>query len=331
MKRVILWLSTFILLALYSLSFLAPFIAPYPPNKQFREYTLSPPTKIHFFEERNGRKVLTHPYVYRYVLKNPLRRVYEEDKTQKFRVKFFYNGKIFGVEGEGKIFLLGCDDLGRDIFSRILYGGRISLTIGIVGVLISFSIGLLIGGIAGYFGGTIDVIIMRLAELLMAIPTFFLLLALSVVIPPGIPSSITFLLIVTILSFIGWASFARVIRGIILGLRESDFVVASKAFGSSYLWVIRKHLIPQTLSYSIVAMTLSIPSYILAESALSLLGVGIKEPDASWGNMLARALNIALLSKHPYLIVPGILIFVTVLSYNFVGDHLRDVLEPKGD
>lgn len=329
MKKITLWISVFVLSTLYLLSFLAPFIAPYDPNRQFREYALAPPTRIHIIEERNGKKVLVQPYVYRYILKDPLRRSYEEEGNKKFRIRFFHNGKLFSAEGDGVVFLLGCDDLGRDIFSRLLYGGRISLTVGLVGVLISFSIGLIIGGIAGYFGGVIDIIIMRLAEVLMAIPTFFLLLSLSVVIPPGIPSSLTFLLIVAILSLIGWASFARVIRGMIMSLRESDFVIASKGFGASPFWIIRKHLIPQTLSYSIVAMTLSIPSYILAESALSLLGLGIKEPDASWGNMLARALNIALLSKHPYLIIPGFLIFIAVISYNFLGDHLRDILEPK--
>ncbi len=328
MKKVTFFFSIFILSILYLSAIFADFIAPYEPSHQFRDFPLAPPTKIYFFEKSNVR-IGFRPYIYRYYLQDSLSKTYIEDREKKFYIHFFKNGKLFSIENGGYIFLLGCDDLGRDIFSRLIYGGRISLSIGLVGVFISFLIGLIIGSISGYFGGIIDTIIMRITEILMSIPTFFLLISLSVIIPANISSAMTFLLIVAIMSFIGWASFARVIRGIVLSLRESDYVLAGKSLGGSSWWIIRKHIIPQTMSYTIVACTLSIPSYILGESALSMLGLGIKEPDPSWGNMLQRALNITLLSQHPYLIIPGFLIFITVISFNFLGDHLRDIIEPK--
>lgn len=329
MKRGAFFFSIFTLLLLYLSAIFAPFIAPYNPSEQFRDFPLAPPTKVHLFE-RCGKLICLRPYLYKYRLEDPVSKSYIEDREKKFYISFFRKGKLFSVEDGGYLFLLGCDDLGRDIFSRLLYGGRISLSIGLVGVFISFFIGLFVGSISGYFGGAVDTIIMRLTEVLMSIPTFFLLISLSVVIPPNISSAGTFLLIVAIMSFIGWASFARVIRGIILAIRESDYVLAGKSLGGSTFWIIRKHLIPQTMGYTIVACTLSIPSYIIGESALSMLGLGIKEPDPSWGNMLARGLNITLLSQHPYLIIPGFLIFVTVISFNFLGDYLRDIIEPKG-
>mgnify|MGYP000496809731 CR=1 FL=1 len=329
MRRGAFFFSIFVLLFLYLSAIFADFIAPYNPSEQFRDFPLAPPTKIHLFE-RCGKLFCIRPHVFRHYLEDPLTKTYIEDREKKFYILFFKNGKLFSVEDGGHIFLLGCDDLGRDIFSRLLYGGRISLSIGLVGVFISFIIGLFIGSISGYFGGFVDTIIMRLTEVLMSIPTFFLLISLSVVIPASISSAMTFLLIVCIMSFIGWASFARVIRGIVLSLREADYVLAGKSLGGSAFWIIRKHIIPQTMSYTIVACTLSIPSYILGESALSMLGLGIKEPDPSWGNMLARALNITLLAQHPYLIIPGFLIFITVISFNFFGDYLRDIIEPKG-
>lgn len=325
------WISLSVLTILYLSAILAPFLAPYSPRDQFRDFPLAPPAKVHIFEECEKKKCITAPYVYRYVLVDPLRKKYEEDRTRKFRIRFFRKGKVLSVEEGGYLFLMGCDDLGRDIFSRLLYGGRISLSIGIVGVFTSYIIGLFVGSLSGYLGGAVDLIIMRLIEVLMSIPSFFLLLSLSVVIPANVSSATTFLLIVVIMSFIGWASFARVIRGMVLSLRETDYVLSSRSLGGGTFWIIRKHLIPNTLNYTIVACTLSIPSYILGESALSMLGLGIKEPDPSWGNMLARALNIALLSGHPYLLLPGFFIFITVISYNFLGDSLRDILEPKKD
>jgi peptide/nickel transport system permease protein len=329
MRKGIFFLSIFTLSLLYISAIFAPFIAPYEPSHQFRDFPLAPPTKIHFFE-RCGKLFCLRPHVFKYYLEDPLTKTYREDREKKFYIRFFKNKKLISVEEGGYLFLLGCDDLGRDIFSRLIYGGRISLSVGFVGVFISFVIGLFVGSISGYFGGLIDTAIMRLTEILMSIPTFFLLISLSVVIPANISSGMTFLLIISIMSFIGWASFARVIRGIVLSLREADYVLAGKSLGGSAFWIIRKHIIPQTMSYTIVACTLSIPSYILGESALSMLGLGIKEPDPSWGNMLSRALNITLLSQHPYLITPGFLIFITVISFNFLGDYLRDINEPKG-
>jgi peptide/nickel transport system permease protein len=237
---------------------------------------------------------------------------------------------LFGTVGKGKLNLLGTDEQGRDQFSRLVYGGRISLFIGLIGVLISFPIGMILGGISGYFGGWIDAVIMRVAEVLMTLPSLYLLVALASVLPDRVSSSQRFLLIIVITSFISWAGLARVIRGQVLSIKEREFVQAARAMGAKPLYIIVRHVIPQTATYLIISATLAIPSFIVSESVLSLIGLGIQPPDPSWGNLLSIATNTSILIFQPWLIwPPALLIILTVLSFNLLGDGLRDALDPR--
>ncbi len=338
-KNKLAYLSFYILVILYFLAIFADFISPYPYDKQHRDTPYHPPTQIHFFDEKGNFHL--RPFVYRYELVDPVFKIYKVDKSKKYPIYFFVEGDrhyllgiiptnihLFGVK-EGKIFLLGADNLGRDIFSRLLYGGRISLSIGLVGVLVSFTIGAIIGGISGYFGGKVDNILMRISEIVMSFPGFYLMLALRAVFPITLSSVQVYFLIVIILSFIGWAGLARVIRGMVLSIREQDFVTAAKSYGASSFRIITRHILPNTFSYLLIAATLAIPGYILGESALSLLGLGIQEPYASWGNMLSAARSISAMASYPWILAPGIAIFITILAFNLIGDALRDALDPK--
>lgn len=211
----------------------------------------------------------------------------------------------------------------------MVHGARYSLSIGIVGTAISFVIGAIIGGISGYFGW-VDSVLMRLVEVLMSTPTIYLLVSLSAILPPEISNAQRFLLIIAIISLISWAGLARVVRGQVLSIKAQDFVTAAKAMGASSWHIIWRHILPQTTSYMIISATLSIPSFILAESALSLVGLGIQPPDPSWGNMLSIATNASVIVLQPWLIwSPAILIIVTVLSFNVLGDCLRDAFDPR--
>jgi peptide/nickel transport system permease protein len=240
------------------------------------------------------------------------------------------NWHLFGTTGAGKLNLLGTDEQGRDQFSRLVYGGRISLFIGLIGVLISFPIGMILGGISGYFGGWIDAVIMRVAEVLMTLPSLYLLVALASVLPDRVSSSQRFLLIIAITSFISWAGLARVIRGQVLSIKEREFVQAARAMGAKPFYIIIRHVIPQTATYLIISATLAIPSFIVSESVLSLIGLGIQPPDPSWGNLLSIATNTSILIFQPWLIwPPALLIILTVLSFNLLGDGLRDALDPR--
>jgi peptide/nickel transport system permease protein len=212
----------------------------------------------------------------------------------------------------------------------MLFGGQVSLTVGLVGIAISFSIGLMLGGISGYFGGWVDSLIMRTTELLLAIPTLYLLIALRGVFPMDLPSHQVYLAIVVILAFIGWAGLARVIRGMVLSIRRAEYVAAAEALGAGRLRIIARHILPNTMSFVIVAATVSVPGYILGEVVLSFLGLGVQEPAASWGNMLILARSVRALTSFPWMLfVPGTAIFLTVLAFNFLGDGLRDALDPR--
>jgi len=274
---------------------------------------------------------------------------------KKFNIKFFTKGweyrwlgfipgniHLFGVEKsklpyfaedyatkDGIIYLWGADKFGRDMISRLLFGSRVSLTIGLLGIAITFTIGLMLGGVAGYFGGWIDEILMRLTEILMSIPSFYLLVSLSAILPSELSPSVKYILIIVILSFIGWPGMTRVIRGMTLGLKETEFIQAAVALGYPSRRIIWKHLLPNTATYVIVSATLSIPGYILGEAGLSFLGLGIREPSASWGLMLSQAQNITALTNYPWLLLPGLFIFITVLAFNLFGDAIRDALDPR--
>ncbi len=315
------YLALSILAFFYLLALFADFIAPYPYDLQNREKPYHPPTKIHFFE--NGK--LVHPYVHPYKLVNPIFRTYKEDKTQKCEIEFFtrtkYGYKLFSAHRCG-IYLLGTDKLGRDIFSRLLYGARISLSIGIIGVAITFLLGVIFGGLAGYYGGIIDNSIMRLTEVLMSIPGFYLMLALRAIFPLNMSSVEVFLMIVFILSLVGWAGLARVIRGLVLAYREQEYVLAARTYGAGTLRILFKHILPNTYFYLFITATTAIPSYILGEAALSLLGLGIQEPYPSWGNMLSDARSLTVITYYPWILSPGMAIFLVVMAFNMLGDSL---------
>lgn len=316
----------YLLIVLYGAALFANFLSPYRFDNENREYSYCPATPVEFFDQ--GR--LSWPFIYGRTLAfdSNHRRYYVTNKDQKFPLHFFYKGHLFGINEPGRIYIWGADSRGRDMFSRILYGARISLSIGLIGSVISFSLGLIIGGIAGYFGGWIDSLLMRVCEMFMLIPAFYLMLAIRSAIPPNMSAFQVYVMVVLILAFIGWASLARIIRGMSLSLRQRDFVLAAKAMGQWDLAVIIKHILPHTLSYSLVAIMLTIPSYILLEAGLSLFGLGIQDPIPSWGNMLSDAMSIVQIQFAPWIMVPGIFIFITVICFNVVGDALRDAFDP---
>lgn len=343
-----LWKDKFARIALivlgiiYFALFFADFLAPYTKDFSDRTMAYVPPSKI--FTITQDEK-LSKPYTYNYIRefdKNTLEIKYTLDRSKKHYIKFFSKGqpyKFLGLipmkrhlvttDNEGRLYLLGTDINGRDVFSRLLFGGRISMTIGFLALFVLFPIGLLYGGISGYFGGRVDSIMMRFAEAVMSIPSFYLLIILASVLPSGMTSTQRFMLIVIILALIGWAGFARVVRGMVLSIKNQEYVQAAQSIGASKMRIIIKHILPQTTSFVIVAMTLSVPSYILSESGLSFLGLGIQQPDASWGNMLKEAQEFTNILYRPWLLTPGFLIFVSVLAFNVIGDTIRDILDPK--
>jgi peptide/nickel transport system permease protein len=324
----------------YLAALLAPFIAPYPQEEMDRSNYFHPPQRLHWV---GAHGFGFRPYVRETELGDREAFRYVERLDREKPIRFFVHRApyalfgliptdrhLYGVDAPGRVFLFGTDSFGRDVLSRLLYGGQISLTVGLVGIAISFTLGLLLGGVAGYFGGITDTVIMRVTELLLSIPALYLIIALRAVFPVDLPSRQIYLGIVGILAFIGWAGLARVIRGLVLSMRKSEFVAAAEALGFSRLRIIARHVIPNTMSYVIVAATLSIPGYILGEVVLSFLGVGVQEPSASWGNMLNQARSIRALTSFPWLLaVPGAAIFLTVMAFNFLGDGLRDALDPR--
>jgi peptide/nickel transport system permease protein len=323
-----------ILIVLYLIALFAGFIAPYNYQRMDNNGFFHPPTWPRF---KGFRLVVPRyeqlPGAYHYrVVPNDTKPIHFFVRGDKYKLFGFIPTTIhlFGTgDPNYPIYLLGADQFGRDEFSRLLYGSQISLSIGIIGILLSFTFGMIIGGISGYFSGWTDSFLMRFCELIMSIPALYLIISLRATFPPGMSSAEVYLMIVIILSFIGWASMARVIRGMALSLREQQFILAARSIGQSHLKIIVRHILPNTFSYVIVAATLSVPYYILGEVVLSFLGVGIQEPSASWGNMLTAAQNIEYLRNYPWLLAPGAAIFITVLAFNFLGDGLRDAADTK--
>ncbi len=330
------------LLLMYTLILFADFFAVYPSTYANRKVAYQPPSNLYILNKNNK---FVHPYTYNYTKtfnKDTLSIEYKQDRSKKYKIRFFSKGyeyKILGVfksnlhliskPDDCNLFLLGTDINGHDVYSRLFFGGQISLTIGFLALLISFPLGAIYGGISGYFGGKIDKILMRLAEAIMSIPSFYLLIILASILPSNMTSKQRFALITAILALIGWAGFSRVIRGMVLSIKNQEYIKAIETIGASRSRIILKHILPQTSSYVIIAITLSVPSYILAESGLSFLGLGIQLPDASWGNMLREAQEFANIIYRPWLLTPGFLIFIAVLSFNVLGDKIRDILDPK--
>ncbi len=349
-----------VLILFYIVVIFADFFAPYKFDDYQVNGSLLPPTEIHW-RDRDGN--FTRPYVYPITqgttdLETGDRKIiidYDHPCPIAFLVKgVSYNlfkitlplppsfesvtifpgipsqRHLFGAIGEAKINILGTDEQGRDEFSRLLFGGRVSLFIGLVGIAISFPLGMIIGGISGYFGGWIDLVLMRVVEVLMTIPGIYLLVSLAAILPSGLSSAQRFLLIVLITSLISWSGLARIIRGQVLSLKEQEFVQAAQAIGAKPFYIILRHILPQTATYIIISATLAVPGFIVAESVLSLIGLGIQQPDASWGNLLSLATNASIIVLQPWLIIPpAFMIITTVLAFNVLGDGLRDALDPK--
>ncbi len=321
-------LAALCLTVFYLFALASPFFAPYDPTFQNRLMPDCPPMRVHVAAPPDWDKGLfyTHPMK----MVDPTERRYASDPSRRLYIHLLSHGHLFTTDSPIEPFyLMGSDALGRDLYSRIVYGARVSMFVGLVGVVISFSLGITIGALSGYVGGVVDNLIMRWSEIEMSLPSFYFLLALAAIIPAGLSTVVTFFLIVAIMSFISWAGFARIIRGMASTVRGLPYVEAARALGASRSRIIRRHVIPSVLGYAIVAATLSIPGFILGESALSLLGLGIQEPASSWGNLLAAAEDVQNLRHYPWILIPGIFIFLAVMSFNFLGDHLRDRLDPS--
>ncbi|NPV09356.1 MAG: ABC transporter permease [Anaerolineae bacterium] len=330
-----------VLLGLFALiAIFCEFVAPYSPDSYDVTYSFAPPQPIRFF--RDGR--LVSPFVYGLKgSRDPktLALVFEPNPEAVHPVRFLVRGEpyrlwgtftsnvhLFGVEEPGTFFLLGADRMGRDQFSRIVYGARISLSIGLVGVFLSLILGIVLGGVSGYYGGIVDTIMQRLIEFLRSIPTIPLWLALSAALPKEWSVLRVYFGITIILSLIGWTSMARVVRGRFLALREEDFVMSALLVGASEARVIMRHMVPAFTSHIIAQLTLSIPAMILSETSLSFLGLGLRPPVISWGVLLREAQNVRTVATAPWLMWPGVFVVLAVLSFNFVGDGLRDAADP---
>jgi peptide/nickel transport system permease protein len=324
--------------ALYLIVAFHGFLSPYDPGER-TSYPYSPPNGIHFF--RDGR---FDPYVYGLQMKadpKTMTRSYVKDTTKTFDVKFFERGaeysilglvstniRLFQVEDGGNLFFFGTDSLGRDVFSRTLKGSTISLSIGLVGVAISFALGAIVGGFSGYYGGAFDTVTQRIIEFVISIPTIPLWLALSAAIPAGWSALQVYFAISLILSLEGWTGTARVVRGKLLQLREEDFVLDAQLAGASDWRIVLVHMLPAFASYLIVQLTLAVPAMILGETALSFLGLGLRPPVISWGVLIQDAQNVRSVLLYPWLLIPGAFVVITVLAFNFFGDGLRDAADP---
>lgn len=334
--------SAIFLILIYLVAITCGFIAPYNPNQKYTNQIFAPPQLPHFIDEE--RNIQIRPFVYG--LKQEVdpvtwKRTYKYDKSKKLPIYFFVRGSeyklagffktdihLFGIGSKDPCYFLGSDELGRDMFSRIIFGTRVSMSIGLIGVFMSLILGLFIGSTSGLLAGSVDMIIQRIIVIIRSIPRIPLWMALTASLPKEWTGIQVYFAITILLSLVAWTGVARVVRGKILSLRNEDFVLAARTYGATIWWIIPKHLIPNFMSYVLVRMTLAIPGMILGETALSFLGIGLRPPIVSWGVLLQKAQNIRTVSSHPWLLLPGLFVVIVILSFNFVGDGLRDAADP---
>jgi peptide/nickel transport system permease protein len=334
-----------VIVALFYLAVLfADFLAYVPPTASEAQRSLLPPQRIDWFD---GGRFAPHTHGLT-GQRDPvtLKRVYTKDRTQKFRVHFFAPGfeyrflglvpanrHLFGVEGakpEETLFLLGTDEQGRDLWSRLMYASRTSLIIGLAGVALALVLGVLLGGVSGYYGGAVDTVIQRVIEIVRSIPTIPLWMGLAAALPNDWSVTQVYFAITLIISLIGWTELARVVRGRFLSLREEEFVMAAELAGCSRPRIILSHMVPSFLSHIIAATTLAIPAMIISETSLSFLGLGLRPPAISWGVLLQQAQNIQALAISPWLLISAVPVIVVIIAFNFMGDGLRDAADPYG-
>ncbi|MCI1000413.1 ABC transporter permease [Ochrobactrum sp. C6C9] len=332
--------SAIFLGALYVMIAFVEFLAPYNLHTRNVDFIYAPPQAVRLFDNGN----FIGPFVYGRKMTldmDTLRRVYVDQKDQIEPLRFFCSGdayKFWGIFSTdlhlvcpakgGELFLLGTDRLGRDVLSRILYGARISLTIGLIGIVISFTLGIVIGGLAGYHGGVFDLIVQRIIEVLQSIPSIPLWMALAAIMPITWSPMLIYLGITAILGLLDWTGLARAVRSKLLSLREEDYVLAAQLMGAKSPRIIGRHLIPGFMSHLIATATMSIPGMILGETALSFLGLGLRAPITSWGILLTEARSVSVIVFYPWLLFPIIPVILVVLAFNFLGDGLRDVADP---
>jgi peptide/nickel transport system permease protein len=298
---------------------LAGFLAPYDFADQRREYPYAPPTRVHFVDDAG--RFHWRPFVCGAGLSLPTGGQAQACPTN-YPVRFFVHGRLFGVDPPGAIFLLGSDGYGRDVFSRVLYGGRISLVAGLAAALVSLALGLAFGVVAGFYGGWPDRLLMRGGELFMALPWLYLLLGVRAVLPLHIGPAQAFLALIAIIGCVGWVRPARLIRGVALSARERGFVLSARGFGASNLYLMRRHVLPMTLGVALTQATVLIPQYVLAELTLSFLGLGVGEPTPSWGNMLAEARQYHVIVSHAWMLAPGLAVIPVLFGFVLLADQL---------